>query len=336
MTIYLTDSDRWPISLNAGCENLDEYMEKLDFSVYQSSVWGLVKEQKGWKHVAISFEASNSLRYPLSILVKEKFGLSIIWIPGVPDYLSEMSGPYLLFRLEKLLGINIAYARIFCSTYKAEEEKNLEKCFLRNGWQRPSRKLSSGKTVILSLSDLGGDGLPRHLNRSWKRALRSTKEIAGEISRELPESEEVFDLLCKLELRKKIKRQYSFNELDILLTHFHDRLVAVSMRDTDGTLVQFRAAVLFGTHALDLVAASSKHQRVPGLSNLLVVELIKILCASGAESFDFGGIDEINNSGVARFKLGIGGQVTNYVGEFDLYKPKLLRLPGELMLDLGL
>jgi lipid II:glycine glycyltransferase (peptidoglycan interpeptide bridge formation enzyme) len=56
------------------------------------------------------------------------------------------------------------------------------------------------------------------------------------------------------------------------------------------------------------------------------------LAQNGATTYDLGGIDPIKNKGVYNFKRGTNAADVEYLGEWDLCKPALLRTTINLLI----
>jgi lipid II:glycine glycyltransferase (peptidoglycan interpeptide bridge formation enzyme) len=110
-----------------------------------------------------------------------------------------------------------------------------------------------------------------------------------------------------------------------LLNCFGERLVLVRAHDANGVVLAMRAAVVVGLHAYDFLAATSKDGRKTYASNVALDALLGLLAARGVTSYDFGGVDRVNNKGVFDFKHGAGGTEQAYGGEFETVVPRVAK-----------
>jgi len=59
----------------------------------------------------------------------------------------------------------------------------------------------------------------------------------------------------------------------------------------------------------------------------MIVQLVSVLQGCGITHFDFGGIDPVSPSaqGVNHFKRGFGGNIVEYLGEWEVASSELIR-----------
>jgi lipid II:glycine glycyltransferase (peptidoglycan interpeptide bridge formation enzyme) len=95
--------------------------------------------------------------------------------------------------------------------------------------------------------------------------------------------------------------------------------------DQFGTTQAIRGAVLCGTTGFDFLAATSNEGRKTYASNVALHFLLGELAGRGAVTYDFGGVDPVENKGVYDFKHGAGGLEHAYVGEFETSYPRFVR-----------
>jgi hypothetical protein len=79
------------------------------------------------------------------------------------------------------------------------------------------------------------------------------------------------------------------------------------------------AAMMFLIHgqaATYHIGWSSEEGRAAGAHNALLWRAIEALRARGVKSLDLGGVDTAQGAGIARFKLGVGGDVRTLAGAF--------------------
>jgi lipid II:glycine glycyltransferase (peptidoglycan interpeptide bridge formation enzyme) len=86
-------------------------------------------------------------------------------------------------------------------------------------------------------------------------------------------------------------------------------------------------AQVFGKKAFYMVASTNEKGRDVSAAYAMVEVLIQQLRARGITQFDFGGIDPVNKSasGVNHFKCGFGGQITEYLGEWEAASSEIIR-----------
>ena len=82
--------------------------------------------------------------------------------------------------------------------------------------------------------------------------------------------------------------------------------------------------LMAGTTAFYLVAATGEDGRKVSAAYAMVWQLLGLLKARGIGCFDFGGLSPASSAmaGVDHFKRGFGGQVVEYLGEWELASPR--------------
>lgn len=86
--------------------------------------------------------------------------------------------------------------------------------------------------------------------------------------------------------------------------------------DLDRTPVAAMMFLRHGDAATYHVGWSDEKQRLPGVHNLLLWHAITGLRAAGVRRLDLGGVNTARSAGVARFKIGTGGEVVVLAGTY--------------------
>jgi hypothetical protein len=153
-----------------------------------------------------------------------------------------------------------------------------------------------------------------NLSRARKRNLNSA--IVHKIS-----PSELAKIYRELELAKNIGEQFSPAEIQLITESLGTNLIASEVRSASGELISVRAAIIAGSKAFDLIAATNNQGRSNYASNLALHNLLEACANQGVQWYDFAGIDPQNGKGVMNFKLGAGATPFEYMGEWD-YSPK--------------
>ena len=183
------------------------------------------------------------------------------------------------------------------------------------------------------------DGTPRTedevlkgMNQLWRRNIKKAVKSGVEVSRGTREDLKAFhDLYVHTAERDHFTpRGYRYFEVmhDALVAEDPDRFQLWLARH-EGDLVAATIAIRVGTHAWYSYGASSTEKREVRGSNAVQWAMMRDALAAGAHVYDLRGITETLDAddphvGLIQFKVGTGGEATEYVGEWDLPLNKAL------------
>jgi vancomycin resistance protein VanK len=99
--------------------------------------------------------------------------------------------------------------------------------------------------------------------------------------------------------------------------------ISLHLAHHEGDLVAATIGIRVGTHAWYSYGASSSHKREVRASNAVQWQMIRDAIAAGATVYDLRGITDTldpddSHAGLVQFKVGTGGEVVEYAGEWDL------------------
>jgi Acetyltransferase (GNAT) domain len=161
---------------------------------------------------------------------------------------------------------------------------------------------------------------------NWKHNLaRALKKKLVVSFSETPPIEALMSIFKELETAKNIGNQFAENELRHLMSAFGPNLIVASVKSSSGELLSVRAALLLGTKAFDLLAVTSDAGRTQYASNLAFHALLEKCASEGVTFYDCAGIDQVNGKGVMQFKMGAGGEIFDYGGEWELASKNYIR-----------
>lgn len=223
------------------------------------------------------------------------------------------------------------YSALFSKEYIGIEyngEKHyspeLEIALRRSGFVRPLGMFSCPLTIELNLKT------ELKYNRNWKRNIK--KGIEHNLT---------FEIVSKVE-RKHFERFIEmFNEMAQLkglnYTLSLESLLAMFENDNDFKLffayqnnqpVASRIVHLRNGIATDVFAANSNEARNSGATFFIMDQIFNYLKDQGVAKFDFARIPPSNHASdsVYQFKIGSGGEVKQYMGEWVLYNNKYIEL----------
>jgi hypothetical protein len=162
------------------------------------------------------------------------------------------------------------------------------------------------------------DLLRKNLESKWRNQLKANEKSNITIR----QSSYFVDFCWFEDVYEKLKQEKNFPGIQTELFHAIWTMFLGSGRgrlfvgELDGCRIGAVLIVMHGTTATYLAGWNGEEGRTVYLNNRLLWEACCQLKAEGFTKFDLGGIDEVNNSGVARFKNGMRGESYKTIGEF--------------------
>ena len=187
------------------------------------------------------------------------------------------------------------------------------------GVTRMHRVMTGHATVILDLEQ-NASQLRAAMQSKWRNRLVAAEASALRVER-VGVKPAQYQWLMARELAQRDSRNYKALPLDFVPTW------QAATEGREGPLLILRAdlgrkpvaAMLFlrhGNAATYHIGWSDAQERLPGANNLLLWNAMMILKEAGVRSLDLGGVNTVRSAGVARFKLGCGGNVLMLAGTF--------------------
>jgi hypothetical protein len=290
---------------------------------FQFSAWANFRSLFGWRTLRF---VTDDGRSAAQLLVKSIGPVRIVWSAGAPLGTTSTS---LLVELREAASREVdgvvSYLRV------ADHRQLSEACvaeFRDAGFVRPARLLSTGQTLVRTLSSDHAK-LTEAYTSNWSRNLRRghQREVVAE-EWTSPDAVQLARLHQEVEnLKHSFDADWRRDEgaMRRLLECFGERLVVVRAISAQGALLAARAAVVCGATGFDFLAATAPEGRRCYASNVALDALLTLLVARGITRYDFGGVDQTNNKGVFDFKHGAGGMPYSYVGEFEFVSPRIAR-----------
>jgi lipid II:glycine glycyltransferase (peptidoglycan interpeptide bridge formation enzyme) len=290
--------------------------------VYQSSSWARHRANFGWRAIRLVNESRTSCA---QVLIKSVLATTVAWIPGGPTGEVEEVNQELIAAIQR----NTKHKRIFVRLNLLHESDNSSEMMLnRNGWHRAAIKLSSGFSLICTLSNSESARRDR-LSANWSRNLRR-----GESRNKVPylwrdvNSTEVAELYKQLSNYKNIAHEgdiLSPANLESLLTSCQNQLTVFRCDDDSGEPLAIRGALTFGDQAWDILAVVSPQGRKQYSSYVTTWALLNYCANSNISRYDLSGIDPVSNKGVYDFKHGVGASEIEYIGEWECGSPAFVQ-----------
>ena len=290
----------------------DGQVRCLGGSFYQSFGWGEMRRVNGWQPLRLFAKIGDSVVAAASVLVKRKFGVAVCWVPGGP----AGSVLQLDHRFRQVLMKELATCFIYCRIALLDENHEDTSQFLKEqNWVHPKFSLSSGLTMLYDLNDVEPARLKR-LSGNWRHNLKRSHRYGLKIDHWVsPDVGEMSMLYREMEALKSLPIQHSEADLIALLSSLGDNIIVYRCRNAEGKLIAFRAAGIYGSTAIDLLAASGQVARKMYASHATLWALLGYCENLGIRSYDLSGVDPLGNKGVYDFKKGTGASLVHRLGE---------------------
>lgn len=309
---------------NLSEEHWDNYLTtKVRSGFHQSYAWGEYRRKCGWTpYRLMACDESKKPKALVQILLRRKFGIVICWIPGIHKnniiYLDNKFKKY----LKHIAKSPFIYTRINLLDESSNEgEINLK----RLGWSRVINKINSGLSMGLDLTIDSREQLQR-LSKNWRHNLKRSKKYDLLIERWISiKPVEMYSIYEEMESIKGINQQFSLANLEEIIPLLAKQLIMYRCFNSNGKVIAFRGAVLFGNIGMDLFAAATTEARKVYASYALLWAVIEDCQNNGIVHYDLAGVNPDDNLGVYNFKKGTGAKLIRYLGEWDWANVPLLR-----------
>lgn len=293
-----------------------------DGNVFQSSAWAEYKRRAGWSPERwTAVDGAGQTMMAVQLLTRSLPGGSKLgWVPGGPVFrfspdAEERASVALLNLIDVAASSRFAYVR-FGSL--APREPRFAYGF-RRVLNPCASLLGSGYSVTHDLTQPAYQldrGLSEHNRHYLERARRAGVRV------EHRTDDEGVVALARLygEMRhlKGLRlRPYDADELRELRRLLGDDAVVLAA-SVSSEVVGATLASTFARRAQALVAATGPRGRQVGAGYVLTYELLRHLRERGVTEIDLGAVDPRDvSSGVNFYKLGFGGRLLEYLGEWE-------------------
>jgi lipid II:glycine glycyltransferase (peptidoglycan interpeptide bridge formation enzyme) len=110
---------------------------------------------------------------------------------------------------------------------------------------------------------------------------------------------------------------YCVNTIKSIVDCYNDDVIILGARDKGGEIIAIRGALIHGTSAIDMFAATSEEGRSVFASYAIFSELVEECKKRSCVEYDLNGINPAQGSGVYLFKKGTGAMPKLTLGEFE-------------------
>lgn len=296
--IYQGDATTW-----------NEKVSKLDnFTLYQLFEWGEAKKSTNWEVLRLSSSSFDCMVQ--GFLKRLPFSCALLWIPGgINGNLQSLNTKL----LAKLIGVRFLFVRASFNT----ESKILEHTLSQTKWSKSKITLNTGLSMMIDPTR-DEDELRKQMGKNWRHNLNRSlkKEIRVERWSEI-DSTDLVKIYKEFESMKSLGEQFNTTFLKDLIRTCQNRIIILRAFDGENNFLGLRGMMHHQTKAIDLFAITTDQGRKLYASYKLMWEIFKVCKELNISSYDFSGIDPINNKGVYNFKKGSGAHPITYAGEWD-------------------
>lgn len=300
--------------------------------------WGMVKKGTGWEYLPLVAEEDGEIKASLLILKRP------LPIPGIKKSIFYAPrGPVIDLEDEELCQVLIESTRRIAKEHGAiflkidpavsVDNQKFKQILIKCGFKLNETGLDfdgvQPKFVFrldITPSELS---LLNNMHQKWRYNIRLSGR-KGVTVREATGKEDLkkfYDILLETAERDKfLVRGYEYFEWiwDFMVTNNYAQ---VFLAEYNGRVISATLAFILGTKAWYLYGASSNSDRNVMPNYLIQWEMIKWARKNGCTLYDFRGVsgdlDENNPLyGLYRFKKGFGGELAEFIGEWDkVYSP---------------
>lgn len=296
-----------------------------DANIFQSAGWGNLKGTVGWKPVRwLATSGQGEPVFAAQILEKRRLGMTLLWLSGGPLLRPKVASPKELSEAVAEFAGHVAsrYGVSFLRLNSLLPHDSGLSARLAPVFERPLARMLSGYSVW---HDLTKDNVPQI--QSKHRYYVKHAQKANLEWRWLDAAEgraQFWSLLGGVESAKgSFRHGVSQTEMERLPEFLGDRARFLG-GFIDGKLATGCLILHFAGHAYYYLAGTNEVGRKVSAAYAMVPELWRRLSELGMTDLDFGGIAPANPgaAGVDHFKKGFGGNIVEYLGEWEVSHPR--------------
>lgn len=309
-----------------------QLQEAEDYNVFQTYAWGQYKKHHGWIPVlCVGRGKSGRLVGMVQILIKKlPLGMSAGWAPGGPVFQFKGWSPK---EVDPLLGslrqvIENKFGSIWLR-FHSHLPTNPELAFAFSGTlNRPFFKINSEFSICM---DLDSDTKEFEQSMTGKHRYYVRQALAQKIEwrygRDEGLKKDLAGLYAEMSKDKGLKSiNGNKDEIQDIVSCMGDQ-AAIFTGSYNGEAVTACLLLIFGDKAFYAIAASGRKGRELSAAYAMIYELVPILREMGVKKLDLAGLDPKTPSafGVNHFKKGFGGEIVEYLGEWECATSEKLR-----------
>lgn len=309
-----SDPEKWNRTLEQGA----------DRNVFQSYEWGEYKRAAGWVPMRwIARNADGAVVAMSQILTKSHpAGVMVGWTPGGPVLKFSATSEQDLARIVKGLldEMNRRHKRVSIRLYSHLPADSAMAHALGQVCRRPIVRLNSGCSIRVDLTQ----PIDVVLQRMTAKHRYYVKKSLGEpIQWRVGNDPSLVRALCDLH-KEMVERKglapltSNFSDLSYLCATLGEHATILAGYVADEAVTSC-LTLTFCRKAFYLMAATSRRGRELSAAYAMVYYLLEHLQKRAVGEFDFGGVAPRSHlaGGVNHFKRGFGGELVEYLGEWE-------------------
>lgn len=289
-------------------------------SYHQLFEYGFLKQSQGWR--VMHFSSRIRSPYMAQVFVRTyPMGTAVAWLPGINDLWNNEA---VVCGFYKFLQVTLRLPRLYLRISFMDHLDGQSIQTDIQGLSRPTIHL--GSSLSMEYNPCIDENVRfRQASKNWRHNLRrSNKYKLNTYLWNDPDKDMIVELYSSMEKYKGLSQQFSPNDISVILTSLAENLLIVRCDNENGDLIAIRGCIYFENKGWDFFAAASVEGRKKYASYACYWGLMNECNNRGVDTYNLGGVDPENNTGVYNFKKGTGAQLIQYRGEYEISNSMLL------------
>ncbi|KJU81314.1 methicillin resistance protein [Candidatus Magnetobacterium bavaricum] len=301
----ITDKNTW--------DSLHEQTK--EYNIYQTFEWGEFKKTEGWEPKRFMLK-TDDIDFTIAQALEKKFlNKKIIWLPGGPIFSKNSSFKSYDSFLKEIVKHYSAYTFVLRINQQYPSHPTINFLLDKHGFIRPETKRTSGYTMYVNTTDFEKRTAKNwRLFRNYKASLKNDFDFI--VCNDDSLYSDVLKIYNETVTLKKLKNVPDFSHIYTLHKYLRDNVLTFIVRH-NGIAVSAMVVLKCRTMAFEYMAGTSHEGRKTYSSHFLIYKILEWLKDNGIELFDLSGVDP-KDDGVFTFKRGIGGELIQFVGEWEI------------------
>ncbi len=318
--------------------------------VLQCWGWGELKAKSGWYPLRLALYDTTSDKIVAAAQVLQRTAPHVplrlghlAYIPKGPvlDWSNKPVRDAFFMQLHRQLRMHGAIAlRMELGQVCESEEGNAIREYLRKQHMRSVRAVQPLRSIVLDITPDEATLLAQ-MKEKWRYNVRlaARKGVTVRVAETIEDVQAWYRLLETTGERDQFGIHTLAYYIQVWRMFASRDEVRLLLAERDGQLLAGIFVSVFARQGIYLYGASSNEQRQLMPNYLLQWEAIRWAKSRSATSYDFWGIPDTDASGEAmagvyRFKSGWGGQVVQFLGNYEyVYRPLTMRVAEKFLLS---
>lgn len=288
-----------------------------NYNLFSTFQWGDYKQQKNWTVERLLFYSNGNFLGMSQLIYKKKSKLIIGWTNSGINYVNIKYLEDIIETIKHYFSNNYYYKRF--SFFEEHNSFNSFEYF--KFLTKSSKYINSNFTILHDLQNDSNFNLNSNHRYYYKKSLKNNLEFR--INYKIDDFIKIHHEMIESKNRKDLK--ININEIETIINLFENNYFCGTVY-SENIPISSCFILFFDKDAYYYLAGSNDKGRKTYASYLMIVELFKYLSENEFKKFDFMGITPFDSEafGVNKFKIGFGGKVIEYGGEWEISNSKLL------------